>query len=90
MSFVEVDEIKQIFYNCYKIIDNIQSTGFWYCQCHEFSGCPTILSFLRNDKRYCFVCQFQGEFSFFELRKIKGFKFYLKRYHKKIADRIEE
>ena len=49
MSFIDVDEVKQIFYDCYKNIDNIQSTAFWYCKCHEFSGCPTILSFLKND-----------------------------------------
>ena len=90
MSFVEVDEVKQTFYDYYKIIDNIQSTGFWYCRCHEISGCPTILSFLKNDNQYCFLCQFQDEFSFFELHKIKRFRFYLKSYHKKIVDRIEE
>ena len=90
MSFAEVNEAKRMFYECYKIIDNILSKGFWYCRCHEYSGCPTILNFLKNDKRYCYVCQFQDEFSFFRLHKIKKFRFYLKRYHKKILDRIEE
>ena len=92
MSSVEVDQVKQTFYDCYKVIDNIHSTGFWYCRCHVFSGCQTILSFLKNNKRYCFVCQFQDEFSLFELHKIKrfGFTHYLRRYHKKILDRIEE
>ena len=75
---------------CYKIIDNILSKGFWYCRCHEYSGFPTILNVLKNDKRYCYVCQFQDEFSFFGLHKIKRFQFYLKRYRKKILDRIEE
>ena len=70
----------------------MQSTGFWYCHCHDFSGCQTILSFLKNDKRYCFVCQFQDEFSLFELHQIKrfGFTHHLRCYHKKILDRIEE
>ena len=92
MSSVEVDQVKQTFYDCYKVIDNIHSTGFWYCRCYVFSGCQTILSFLKNNKRYCFVCQFQDEFSLFELHKIKrfGFTHYLRRYHKKILDRIEE
>ena len=92
MSSVEVDQVKQTFYDCYKVIDNIHSTGFWYCRCHVFSGCQTILSFLKNNKRYCFVCQFQDAFSLFELHKIKrfGFTHYLRRYHKKILDRIEE
>ena len=75
MSLAEVTEAKQMFYECYKIIDNILSKGFWYCHCHEYSGCPTILNFLKNDKRYCYVSQFQGEFSFFGLHKIKRFLF---------------
>lgn len=87
MSFIEVDEVKQIFYDCYKNIDNMQSTAFWYCKCHEFSGCPTILSFLKNDT----VLSVNSKMIFFlELHKIKRFKFYLKHYYKKIVDRIEE
>ena len=91
MSSVEFDQVKQAFCNSYKIIDNMQSTGFWYCRCHDFFGCQTILSFLKNDKRYCFVCQFKDELSLFELRNIKkfGFTHYLRHYHKKILDRIE-
>ena len=72
--------IKQTFYDCYKIIDNIQSNGFWYCRCCNFSGCQTVLSFLKNDKRYCFVCQFQDGFSYLNCIRSKG----------KILDRIEE
>lgn len=89
MPFEEVDESKQVFYKCYKIIDNILSKGFWYCYCHEYCGCQTILNILKNDKRYCCVCQFQDEFSFFELHKIKRFRFYLRRYYRKILDRIK-
>ena len=74
----------------YKIINKIQSTGFWYCRCHEFFGCPTISSFLKNDERYCFVCQFQDEFSFFELCKVKRIWFHMKRYHEHILDRIQK
>lgn len=80
MPSIEVDQSKQTFYNCYKIIDNIQSNGFWYCRCCNFSGCQTVLSFLKNDKRYCFVCQFQDGFSYLNCIRSKG----------KILDRIEE
>ena len=79
MSFIEVDEAKQMFYECYKIIDHILSNGLWYCRCHEYSDCLTILNFLKNKKRYCNVCKFQDDFSFFEIHKIKRFWFYLKR-----------
>ena len=29
MSSEEFDQVKQAFYDCYKIIDNMQSRGFW-------------------------------------------------------------
>ena len=90
MPSIEVDQSKQTFYNCYKIIDNIQSNGLWYCRCCDFSGCQTILSFLENYKHYCFVCQFQDDFFLFELHQIKRHSCYLNRYYKKIFDRIEE
>ena len=45
MFFVEADQSKQTFYDCYKIIDNMKTTGFWYCCCCEFSVCQIILNF---------------------------------------------
>ena len=70
MSFVEVNRSKQT-YDCYKIIDNIKTTGFWYCRCCDFSGCQTVLIFLKNNKRYCFVCQFQDDFFYINYIKSK-------------------
>ena len=75
MSFAEVNEAKRMSYECYKIIDNVLWKGFWYCRCHEYSGCPTILNFLKNNKRYCYVCQFQDEFCFSNFVKLKDFGF---------------
>ena len=79
-----------MFYECYKIIDNILSKGFWYCHCYEYSGCPTVLSYLKNDKRCCCVCQFQDYFSFFELHEVKSFRSYLKQCREKSLARIHE
>ena len=87
---MEVDESKQTFYECYKIIDNILPKAFWYCHCYEYSGCPTVLSYLKNDKKYWCVCQFQDDFSFFERHEVKRFQSYLKQYHEKFLARIDE
>ena len=75
MSFVEVDQSKQNFYDCYKIIDNIKT--FWYCRCCEFSGCQTILDFLKNENHYYFICQFQDDFFVYRLHQIKKYSCYL-------------
>ena len=83
MSFVQVDESKQMFYECYKIIEKILPKGLWYCHCYEYSGCQTVLPYLNNDKRYFCVCQFQNDFSFFELHEVKRFRSYSKQYHEK-------
>ena len=72
-----------MFYEYYRIIDNILSKGFWYCRCYEYSGFPIVLSYLKNDKRYCYVCQLQDDFSFFELHEVKRFRSYLKQYPEK-------
>ena len=87
MSFVEVDESKQLFYECYKIIDNILWKGFSYCHCYKYSGCLTVLSYIKNYKIYCCVCQF---FSYFELHEVKRFRSYLKQHHENNIARIDE
>ena len=79
-----------MFYEYYRIIDNILSKGFWYCRCYEYSGCPIVLSYLKNDKRYCCVCQLQDDFSFFELHEVKRFRSYLKQYPEKYPFYSEE
>ena len=47
MSFLEVENTKYIFFECYKIIENIQSVGSWYCLCHEYSECQEIKIFIK-------------------------------------------
>ena len=90
MFFVEADQSKQTFYDCYIIIDNMKTIGFWYCCCCEFSGCQIILNFFKNEKHCYFVCQFQDDFFVYRLHQIKMYSCYLNQYYRKILDRIEE
>ena len=53
MSPQEVEYVKGIFFECYKIIENIHSTGFWFCICNQYSGCLLIKDFIKSQKRYC-------------------------------------
>ena len=71
MSFLEVENTKYIFFECYKIIENIQSVGSWYCMCHEYLGCQEIKNFIKNERRYCCMCQFQDTFNLWELNEVK-------------------
>ena len=38
MSFQEVEYVKLIFFECYKIIENVHLIGSWFCICHQYSG----------------------------------------------------
>ena len=71
MSFLEEENTKCIFFECYKIIENIQSVGSWYCMCHEYLGCQEIKNFIKNERRYCCMCQFQDTFNLWELNEVK-------------------
>ena len=71
MSGQEVEYIKQFFFGCYKIIDNIHSIGSWCCICHHYSGCQLIKDFIKGQKKYCCICQFQDSFNLWELNEIK-------------------
>ena len=71
MSFLEVEYAKKLSFECYKIIVNIQSVGSWYCMCHEYLGCQEIKTFIKNERRYCCICQFQDTFNLWELNKVK-------------------
>ena len=71
MPAQEVEYVKSIFFECYKIIENIHSIGSWFCICHQYSGCQLIKDFVKDQKRHCFICQFQDSFNPWELNEIK-------------------
>ena len=71
MSAQEVQYVKAIFFECYKIIENIHSIGSWFCICHQYSGCQLIKDFIKGQKRYCCIFQFQDSFNLWELNGIK-------------------
>ena len=50
MSAQEVQYVKAIFFECYKIIENIHSIGSWFCICHQYSGCELIKYFIKVQK----------------------------------------
>ena len=71
MPAQEVEYVKAIFFECYKSIENIHSIGSWFCICHQYSGCQLKKDFVKDQKRYCFICQFQDSFNPWELNEIK-------------------
>ena len=71
MSFQEVEYVKSILFECYKIIENVHLIGSWFCICHQYSGCQLIKNFVKRQKRYCCTCQFQDQFNLWELNEIK-------------------
>ena len=50
MSAQEVEYVKVIFFERYKITENIHSIGSWFCICHQYSGCQLIKDFIKGQK----------------------------------------
>ena len=71
MSVQEVQYVKSTFFECYKIIENVNSIRSWFCICHQYSGCQLMKDFLKRQKRYCCIYQFQDRFNLWELNEIK-------------------
>ena len=71
MSAQEVEYIQAIFFECYKIIENIHSIGSWFCIWHQYSGCQLIKGFIKGQKRYCYISQFQDSFNLWQFVKLK-------------------
>ena len=70
MSAQEVEYVKAIFLSAI-IIENIHSIGSWFCICQQYSDCQFIKDFIKGQKRYCCICQFQDSFNLWELNEIK-------------------
>ena len=90
MSFQEVKYVKSVFFDCYKIIANVHSTGSWFYICHQYSGCQLIKDFVKCQKRYCFICQFQDRFNLWELNEIKKEVKKVKNYYMDIINAVCE
>ena len=60
MSSKEVDYVKTLFFGSFKIIENMHTTGRWFCVWQYYSGCHSLENSLRLKKRYC---QFQDRFN---------------------------
>ena len=80
----------QVFFECHKIIENMQSIGSWYCICHQYSGCQEVHNFIKNEWRYGCVCQFQDTFNLWELNKIKRQVNRLKNYYMQVLTAVCE
>ena len=90
MPAQEVEYVKAIFFECYKIIENIHSTGSWFCIWHQYSGCQLIKDFVKDQKRYCCIHQFQDSFNLWELNEIKRKVNKLKKYYMDIMVAVSE
>ena len=81
MPAQEVEYVKVIFFEYYKIIENIHSIGSSFYICHQYSGCQLIKYFIKAQKRYCCIYQFQDSFNHWELNEIKREVNKLKKYY---------
>ena len=81
MPAQKVEYVKVIFFECYKIIENIHSIGSSFYICHQYSGCQLIKYFIKAQKRYCCIYQFQDSFNHWELNEIKREVNKLKKYY---------
>ena len=84
MSSGEVDLVKELFCECYKIIENMHSLGKLFCHCYRCHGCPSLKNFLKEEKRYCSICVFQDSFNLWELNEIKRDRVKLNNYYSEI------
>ena len=82
--------MKSLFFVIYKIIDNINTAGHWFCFCYRCQGRQTINGFLKGRKRYCLIRQFQDRFSLYELHQIKRDLWKLTAYVLKIMEHVFE
>ena len=64
--------------------------GSWFCICHQYSGCQLIKDFVKCQKRYCCICQFQDRFDLWELNDIKREVKKLKNYYMEIMTAVCE
>ena len=84
MSSGEVDHVRDLFFKCYKIIENKHSLGNLFCHCYQCHVCPSLKIFLKEEKSYCSICVFQGSFNFWELNEIKRGRVKLNNYYSEI------
>ena len=71
MSSKEVDYVKTLFFESFKIIENMHTIGHWFCVCQYYSSCCSLENLLRLKKGYSWICQFQGRFNLWDLNEIK-------------------
>ena len=45
--------------------------GSCFCICHQYSGCQLIKDFIKGQKTYFYIFQFQNSFNLWELNEIK-------------------
>ena len=69
MTFQHFDYRTKVFFECFKLIENVQSVDISLCE--KYYGCQSIQNFQRNKKRCCCVCQFQDRFDLTFLNQVK-------------------
>ena len=55
MTAKEVDYLKSLFFETYKVIENMHKQGDWFCFSYRCQGCQTLKDFLKRQKRYCLI-----------------------------------
>ena len=50
MSSKEVDYVKTLFFESFKVIENMHTIGHWFCVCQYYSGCRSLEKILRLKK----------------------------------------
>ena len=58
----------EIFYYCYRTIENFLSKTFWYCLCNLYQGCENE----RGTREYCCICQIANDYSIDRLTVVKN------------------
>ena len=84
MSSGEIDHVKELFYECNKIIQNMHSSGNLFCHCCRCHGFPSLKKFLKEEKWCCSICVFQHSFNLWELNEIKRDRVKLNDYYSEI------
>ena len=90
MSSKEIDHVKTLFFESFKIIENMHTIGYWFFVCQYSSGCHSLGIFLRLKKRYCCICQFHDRFNLWDLNEIKRDFSKFKKYYSEVMKEICE
>ena len=62
----------ELFYYCYRTIENFLTKTFWYCLCNLYQVCQIERGHLQGAREYCCVCQIANDYSIDRLMAVKN------------------